>query len=207
MRALILLNLQNDYGVFGATPIDESEQLVPIANRLMQHFDVVVSCQNWHPADHVCFAANHPWRHPGQIIDLNGIKQELAIIHCVQENFGAELMGGLDTNKIEKYFQKGTDPKFDSYSAFFDRNRSRDTGLNTWLQSKGIKALYIIGLSLEKCVQFTVLDALELGIKPIVIKDAVKAISKDNQVVENIFVELQSQGVLLIDTDEILQKT
>ena len=205
MRALILIDLQNDYGAFGAAPIDGSEQLVFIANRLMEHFDIVIASQDWHPANHVRFAANHPWRHPGQVIEINGNKQKLAIINCVQASFGAELMGGLNEEKIEKRFYKGIDPKWDSYSAFFDINKKRDIGLKDWLQSKNIKELYLLGLGLEKCVQFTVLDALELGITPIVIKDAVKTHLNDNSSAEKIFDDLQSQGALIVNADEILR--
>jgi len=198
MRALLILDLQNDYGALGAAPIPESEQIIPVINQLMEHFDVLITTQDWHPADHVCFAANHPWRHPGQTIDLNGVEQELSIIHCVQEGFGAELMGGLDTDKINQRFYKGVDRAFDSYSAFFDRNKSRDTGLNEWLKSKGIKELYVVGLRLEKGVRFTVLDALKLGFKVFVVKEGVKSISGDAAVVDEVFAGLEGAGALVV---------
>ncbi len=203
MRALLILDLQNDYGALGAAPIPESEQLVPVVNELMEHFDVVITTQDWHPADHVRFAANHPWRHPGQLIDLNGVQQELSIIHCVKESFGAELMGGLNMDKIDQRFYKGIDRAFDSHSAFFDRNKSRDTGLNLWLKSKNINELCVVGLSLERSVWPTVLDALELGFKVCVVKEGVRSVSEDAAVVDEVFAGLEEKGAVVVGIKEI----
>ena len=118
-RALILVDIQNDFLPGGALEVGDGNAVVPVANTLMQHFDLVVASKDWHPANHGSFAANHPWRKPGQVIDLNGLDQILWPIHCVQESYGAEFARDLQDEQIEKIFYKGTDPEIDSYSAFF----------------------------------------------------------------------------------------
>ena len=111
MRALLLIDLQNDFCPLGALPVSEGDQVIPIANQLMDHFDLVVATQDWHPGNHGSFAANHPWRKPGQVIELNGLSQILWPIHCVQNSFGAEFVSTLHTEKINEVFVKGTDPE------------------------------------------------------------------------------------------------
>ena len=86
MKALLLIDLQIDFCPGGALEVKEGDQVIPIANALMEHFDLVVATQDWHPADHGSFAANHPWRRPGQVIDLHGLQQVLWPIHCVQDS-------------------------------------------------------------------------------------------------------------------------
>lgn len=181
MRTLILLDLQNDYGAFGAVPIPDAEAIIAIANELIDQFPIVVATQDWHPASHISFAANHPWRHPGQVIEIDGSEQELSIIHCVQNSFGAEFMNGLNTEKINTIIHKGTDPKIASYSGFFDKNRQRDTGLNEWLKAKGVTEVVILGLEQNDCVHSTAKDAIELGFKTSIIKDSVELIQQNNQ--------------------------
>jgi len=172
MKALILLDLQNDYGQLGAMPVPESEAIIPLANQLMEQFDLVAATQDWHPADHITFAANHPWRHPNQIKEINGQKHELSIIHCVQNSFGAELMGNLNTNKIDAFFLKGSDANIASYSGFYDARKSKNTGLEEWFKKKGVTEVYILGLTIEGSVKATALDATNMGFKTTIIENA-----------------------------------
>ncbi|MGH1436487.1 MAG: bifunctional nicotinamidase/pyrazinamidase, partial [Lewinella sp.] len=161
--ALLLIDLQNDFCPLGALPVEEGDLVIPIANALIPHFDTIVATQDWHPANHGSFAANHPWRKPGQVIDLHGLPQVLWPIHCVQESFGAEFVQELHQEKITKVFTKGTDPTIDSYSGFFDNDHRKATGMGDWLKEQGIDTVYVMGLATDYCVKFTALDALELG--------------------------------------------
>ena len=106
MKALILVDLQNDFMPWGSVGIEKSDEIIPLANQLMEQFDLIVASQDWHPAIHKSFAANHPWRMPGQIVDLNGIPQLLWTMHCVQESFGAEMVAELNLSKISKIIKK-----------------------------------------------------------------------------------------------------
>src|SRR3954467_11433376 len=120
MNALILIDIQNDFVPAGALPVSEGGQIIPIVNRIQSQFDLVVATQDWHPANHVSFAANHPGKKPGDVIELSGSQQVLWPVHCVQKTSGAAFVPGLDTGRVARIFQKGTDPEIDSYSGFFD---------------------------------------------------------------------------------------
>src|SRR5256885_1605401 len=117
MRALILVDLQNDFVPGGALAVREGDRVVPICNALARSgkFDLVVATQDWHPASHASFAANHPGKRVGEVIDLNGLPQILWPVHCVQETRGAELVAELDRAPLHRIFHKGTDPGIDSY--------------------------------------------------------------------------------------------
>ncbi|HMQ86533.1 MAG TPA: bifunctional nicotinamidase/pyrazinamidase, partial [Flavilitoribacter sp.] len=156
MNALILIDLQFDFFNEGALPVPEAEQVLPVANRVMDHFGLIVASQDWHPANHGSFAANHWWRKPGQVIDLNGLPQVLWPIHCVQETFGASFHSGLDTSRIARVFRKGTDPGIDSYSCFFDNGHRKSTGMGDWLKDQKVTDLYFLGLATDYCVKFSV---------------------------------------------------
>ena len=161
--ALILVDLQVDFMPTGMLPVPEGDRVVPIANRLMPDYATVVATQDWHPADHGSFAANHLWRKPGQVIDLDGLQQVLWPIHCVQDTWGSEFVPDLDLLGITKVFRKGTDPKIDSYSGFYDNGHRKSTGLAEWLRERGITQVDVLGLALDYCVKYTVLDALREG--------------------------------------------
>ena len=204
MKALILVDLQYDFCPNGALAVKEGDQLIPIANKLMSHFDLVVATQDWHPANHGSFAANHPWRKPGQVIELNGLSQILWPIHCVQGSFGAEFVQELDTDKIDKIFPKGTDVGIDSYSGFFDNGHQKSTGMGDYLQEKDVKEVYVMGLAADYCVKFTALDAAELGFETYLISDATKGVNIKPDDVENAFQEMKEKGIQFITSKQII---
>lgn len=203
--ALILVDLQNDFCPLGALPIAEGDLVIPIANVLMPHFSTVVATQDWHPADHGSFAANHPWRKPGQVIDLNGLQQVLWPIHCVQGSFGAEFAPELQQEGIHKVFVKGTDPGIDSYSGFFDNGHRKATGLGDWLKERGIERVYVLGLATDYCVKFTALDALELGFETYLIEDASRGVDLQAGDVDKAVDEMRAAGVRIVQSDSILK--
>ena len=163
MRALILVDLQYDFCPGGALEVARGNETITIANRILPHFPIVAASQDWHPPDHGSFAANHPGKHPYEMIDLHGLMQVLWPTHCVQGSHGAELHADLDRAKINEIFQKGTDPTVDSYSAFFDNGKRKATGLGDWLTGRWIKQVYVMGLATDYCVKYTALDARALG--------------------------------------------
>src|SRR5438270_10411937 len=100
MRALILVDIQNDFISGGALAVPEGDRVVPLANALQQKFQLIVATQDWHPRDHGSFAANHPGYKPGDVIELNGLPQVLWPVHCVQETAGAAFVPSLDVSRI-----------------------------------------------------------------------------------------------------------
>jgi len=199
MKALILVDLQNDFFPLGALAVDEAEKTIPIANELMDKFDLVVATQDWHPADHGSFAANYLWRYPGQEIELNGLPQILWTIHCVNGTFGAEFHQALDTDKIDKIFQKGTDKTIDSYSGFFDNGKRKATGMEEYLKEKGVTEVYIMGLATDYCVKFTAFDSVELGFKTHLIVEGCRGVNLEAGDADKALVEMKEKGVELIE--------
>lgn len=203
MKTLLLIDLQNDFCPGGALAVDEGNLLIPIANALIPKFDLVLATQDWHPATHGSFAANHPWRRPGQVIDLNGLSQVLWPIHCVQESFGAEFVKDLNIDGIHKVFVKGTDPEIDSYSGFFDNGHRKATGLGDYLKAQGVTELWVMGIATDYCVKFTVLDALELGFKVNLIEDACRGVNLQTGDVTQAVIDMRSKGANLVQSSEV----
>ena len=110
MKALVLIDLQNDFLPGGSLGVRDGDALIPLVNRLQSHFELIVATQDWHPVGHGSFASNHPGKRPGDEINLNGLPQILWPVHCVLNTPGAALADGLDTSRIARVFQKGTDP-------------------------------------------------------------------------------------------------
>lgn len=206
MRALIVIDIQNDFCPGGALEVKDGDQVVGVANRAMKKFDLVVATQDWHPATHGSFAANHPWRRPGNTIQLNGLEQILWPIHCVQGSFGAEFVQELDTSKLEKVFAKGTDPVIDSYSGFYDNGRLKSTGLAEYLRQRGTEEVYILGLALDYCVKYSVLDALQEGFKTHLILDGCRAVNVQEGDGERAVEEMVAQGAVVVEAAGIKVK-
>jgi nicotinamidase/pyrazinamidase len=178
-KALIVIDLQNDFCPGGALAVKEGDRVVPLINRLMASNDFanVLLTQDWHPADHGSFASSHEGRKPGDVVILNGIEQILWPDHCVQETKGAAFHPGLHVGKAARVFRKGTDVNIDSYSAFFDNARKKSTGLDAYLKERGVLSVYLCGLATDYCVKFSALDAVELGFETYVIEDACRGVN------------------------------
>jgi len=176
MRALILVDLQNDFMPGGPLAVPHGDEVIPVANRVQSAFDLFVATQDWHPAGHGSFAASHPGRQPGDVMELAGLRQILWPVHCVQGTRGAALVAELDARRIARVFQKGADPAIDSYSAFFDNGRRQATGLADYLREKGVTDVYVLGVATDYCVKFTVLDALGLGLRTYLVEDGCRGV-------------------------------
>ncbi len=195
--ALLLIDIQNDFMPYGALPVKAGDAVIPVANELMEQYDLVIATQDWHPANHKSFAAMHPWRKPGQVIDLNGLPQVLWPIHCVQNSFGAEFTPGLHTEKIDKVFYKGTDPEIDSYSGFYDNGHRKSTGLGEYLKAQGVEHLIIMGLATDYCVKFSVLDALALGFTVELVEHGIRAVNLEAGDGDRAIEEMKTKGAMI----------
>lgn len=202
--ALILVDLQVDFMPAGMLPVAEGDVVIPIANALMPHYRTVVATQDWHPGNHGSFAANHPWRKPGQVIDLHGLQQVLWPIHCVQNTWGAEFVAELDSDRITKVFQKGTDAEIDSYSGFYDNGHRKSTGMAEWLKAKGITEVHVLGVAADFCVKFTVLDALSEGFTTVLIKDATRGVNLQPGDVDRAISDMQEAGASIQLSGELV---
>ncbi len=211
-RALIIVDLQPDFLPGGALAVPEGDAvLAPILALLEpgERYAALVASQDWHPAEHGSFAANHSGRAPGERVDLEGIEQILWPTHCVQGSPGAALHPALEARRgrLDAVFQKGTDPRVDSYSAFFDNERRKATGLGEWLRERGVEAVDVCGLALDYCVKFTALDALELGFATTLIADATRAVNLQPGDGEAAVAALREAGAQVVDSAALLANT
>ncbi|MGE0930523.1 bifunctional nicotinamidase/pyrazinamidase [Peijinzhouia sedimentorum] len=203
-EALIIVDIQNDFLPGGALAVKDGDAIIPIVNQIAKSFKHVFATQDWHPADHGSFASNHPGKQIAEFIDLYGVKQILWPDHCVQGTKGAEFSQELQSQYIQKVFQKGTNLKVDSYSGFYDNNKVESTGLLDHLKTLKIDNVYIVGLAADYCVKFTVLDALDAGLKTYLFTDATKGVNLSANDTELAFAEMESKGAILINSKEWL---
>jgi nicotinamidase/pyrazinamidase len=196
-KALIIVDVQNDFCPGGSLPVPEGDKVVPVINNLQDKFDCVVATQDWHPKKHGSFAANHPGKNIGEVIELNGLQQILWPVHCVQGEKGADLVKALSVRKINKIIRKGMDVEVDSYSGFFDNGHKKATGLNEYLKEQSITDVYITGLATDYCVKFTALDAAQLGYKTYLIIDACRGVNLKLDDVDKAIKEMRKAGVVI----------
>lgn len=180
MKALLVIDVQNDFLPGGSLAVPDGDAIVPVINVLAPQFDLVVATQDWHPPDHASFASNHEGREPFEQIELHGLPQTLWPDHCVQGSRGAELAAALETRRLEAIFRKGTDPAIDSYSGFYDNGHRKTTGLAGYLREKGARELYFCGLAADICVYFSMKDALEEGFPITLIEDATRPLVEND---------------------------
>jgi nicotinamidase/pyrazinamidase len=195
MKALILVDIQNDFCPGGALAVADGDAVVPVANRLMDTVDLVVATQDWHPANHGSFASNNAGKQVFTMGDLAGLPQVMWPDHCVQWTGGAQFHPGLDTKRIARVFPKGTDPTIDSYSGFFDNGKRKATGLGDWLKAKGVTEVLICGLATDYCVKATAIDAAALGFRTILVEDACRGVGMKATDVPDALAEMRAAGV------------
>jgi nicotinamidase/pyrazinamidase len=194
-RALVLVDIQNDFMPGGSLPVPRGDEVVPVVNALAGRFDLVVATEDWHPPDHESFASRHAGRSPGDVIDLHGVPQTLWPDHCVQGSLGVELVAGLDRARIARVFRKGTEPRVDSYSGFFDNGRRGDTGLDAFLRARGVREVWIAGVATDYCVKYTALDARALGYETMLVLDGCRGVGAHAGDVERAIAEMCAAGV------------
>jgi nicotinamidase/pyrazinamidase len=204
MRALILVDIQNDFAPGGSLAVPEGDTIIPICNRLAKAFDRVVATQDWHPPNHGSFAATHPGHKIGDVIDLNGLPQILWPVHCVQYTPGAAFVPGLEIGRVDRIFQKGTDPAIDSYSGFFDNGHRKATGLGDYLKLKGVNDVYVAGLATDYCVKFTALDSRMLGFNTFLIEDASRGVNVRPGDVAAAIEECKQAGVTIVTSESVI---
>ena len=201
--ALILVDIQNDFIPGGALAVPDGDQVIPIANRLIPKFDLVVATQDWHPSNHQSFASQHQQKQIGDVVDLHGLTQILWPDHCTQGTSGADFCADLDTSQITRVFQKGTDETIDSYSGFFDNGKRKTTGLDEFLDKHEIQRVFVMGLATDYCVKFTALDAVECGFETWLIEDGCRGVNLNPGDVETAIQEMQLAGIHLTNSQTI----
>lgn len=177
--ALLVIDVQNDFLPGGALAVPHGDEVVPLINRLARRFANVVLTQDWHPRAHVSFASHHAGRKPFERIRLRYGMQVLWPDHCVQSTAGAAFARKLDIPHAQLVLRKGYHPRTDSYSAFLEADRKTRTGLDGFIDSRGIRRVFLAGLATDYCVAWSAIDARAFGLRTLVIEDACRAIDVD----------------------------
>lgn len=200
MRALLIVDLQNDFCPGGALAVPEGDEIVPTVNELAEDFDHVLMTQDWHPPGHQSFASSHDGHDPYDVIEVDYGEQVLWPDHCVQGTEGAEFHSDLDTTPSELIIRKGFRPEIDSYSAFFENDDETPTGLTGYLKERGIDELFLCGLATDFCVKWSALDGREQGFDVYVIEDATRGIDQDGSLAQA-WQDMNEAGVQIISSD------
>jgi nicotinamidase/pyrazinamidase len=173
---LLVVDVQNDFCPGGALAVPEGDAVIPVIHRIAPRFHHVILTQDWHPAGHSSFASSHPGRKPFETIQMPYGPQTLWPEHCVQQTFGAEFHPDLKLPQAELIVRKGFRHEIDSYSAFFENDRTTPTGLAGYLRERGFRRVFLVGLAYDYCVGYSALDARRAGFETIVLRDACRAI-------------------------------
>ena len=193
-NALILIDIQNDFCPGGALAVDDGDKIIEISNKLQKKFKINIITQDWHPPNHKSFASNHLNKIPFSTVEILYCTQVLWPDHCMQGSIGAEFHPKLVTKNADLIIRKGFRPEIDSYSAFFDNDHETPTGLDGYLQSRGVDTIYLCGLALDFCVYFSAIDGIKLDFKVNVIKDACRAIDLDGSLNKSLN-DMKNKGV------------
>ncbi|RXV63931.1 bifunctional nicotinamidase/pyrazinamidase [Roseovarius sp. A46] len=194
--ALLVIDVQNDFCPGGALAVPGGDEVVPKINALMTDFKEIILTQDWHPAGHSSFASEHPGKAPFETVEMEYGTQVLWPDHCVQGSHGGAFHPDLDTAPAHLIIRKGMSLKIDSYSAFFENDRATHTGLDGYLQTRGVTKLVMVGLATDFCVQFSALDAAKLGYRVTVRRDLCRAIDLDGSLAQA-EVAMREAGVTL----------
>ena len=194
-KALIIIDVQNDFMPGGPLGVPGGDEIVASINKKSLDFEHVIATQDWHPKDHGSFAMNNEDSQEWELGELGGLPQVMWPVHCVADSEGAELVKTLNKKALSKIIYKGTDPKIDSYSGFFDNDKKRSTGLGDYLRELSVVEVHIVGVATDYCVKFTALDAMELGFKVIVHKNCIRGVELNPGDIEKALEEMKAAGI------------
>ncbi len=169
MNTLIIVDLQNDFLSFGMQPVEGILEEVKKINEMIPQFNKIVAAKLWFPTNHQRFAANHPWRHPGGEVEIEGEKQSLFEYYCIQNTFGAALISSLQREKIEKLFQRGSNSNSDIDNLFFDK-KNHSTGLLEYLEESQITRITLAGVNHLQTFEKTIAIAEKYNLKCDILK-------------------------------------
>ena len=204
MRALLVIDLQNDFCSGGNLAVPGADEIIPRVNELVAYFDHVLLTQDWHPSGHHSFASSHAGKAPFETVALSYGTQILWPDHCVQGTHGADFHPEARLEKVEFIIRKGFRSAIDSYSAFFENDHQTPTGLAGYLRERGIETLYLIGLATDFCVKYSALDGRAQGFEVYVVEDAVRGIDTQGSLAQA-WREMDEAGVHVITSEEVMR--
>jgi nicotinamidase/pyrazinamidase len=199
---LLVIDVQNDFCPGGALAVAGGDAVIEPIHRAAQHFPHIVLTQDWHTPDHHSFASAHPGKKPFEQIELGNGLQTLWPDHCVQGTHGADFNAALQLTRTELILRKGFRREIDSYSAFFENDRTTATGLAGYLRERALNRVFLVGLAYDYCVAYSALDARRLGLPAVIFRDACRAIDLHGSVAA-IEREFATAGVERMNTADL----
>ena len=196
MKALVVIDPQNDFCPGGALAVADGDSIMQPINAMMDAFDLVILTQDWHPEGHSSFASSHEGAAPFTLTDMPYGPQVLWPDHCIQGSDGAAFHPALDTVRADAVIRKGTNPAVDSYSAFFENDKATATGLAGLLRDRGCGDITMVGLATDYCVAWSALDGVANGFRVEVRLPACRAIDLDGSL-DKALAEMRAAGVAL----------
>jgi len=197
-----MIDIQNDFCPGGALAVNDGDAVVPVVNRLQERFSVKVLTQDWHPHEHASLVHNHEDVEPFTVIQVPHGDQVIWPGHCIQGTPGAEFHPDLDVDGADLILRKGFRPHIDSYSAFFENDRTTATGLAGYLRERGVKRIYATGLATDFCVYYSAIDAIRQGFEAVLVPDACRAIDLDGSL-DAAMADMKAQGVIFMNSSDI----
>ena len=197
MKALVVIDPQNDFCPGGALAVAEGDSIMQPINEMMGAFDLVILTQDWHPQGHSSFASSHDGAAPFSLTDMPYGPQVLWPDHCIQGSDGAAFHPALDTMRADVVIRKGSNPAVDSYSAFFENDKATATGLAGLLRDRGCEDLTMVGLATDYCVAWSALDGVANGFRVEVRLPTCRAIDLDGSLDKSL-ADMRAAGVTLV---------
>jgi len=202
-KALIIIDVQNDFCPGGALAVPGGDKIIPVINELTGKFKKIIATQDWHPDSHVSFAMNHPGKNEYDVIEHKGIDQVLWPRHCVAGTEGAEIHPRLESKSFNLILRKGNNSEIDSYSAFRENDKKTVTGLDGYLKNLGVKKTYFTGLALDYCVFYSAIDSIELSFKTFVIIDGTRGIDSPSGNIDKAVSTMKEKGIEIINSNDL----
>ncbi|MFH0975044.1 MAG: bifunctional nicotinamidase/pyrazinamidase [Spirochaetota bacterium] len=202
-KALIVIDVQNDFCPGGALPVNDGDRVVPVINSIIHKFGIITGTQDWHPQKHVSFASNHKGKNIYDQMEINGVRQTLWPDHCVQGTRGADFHKDLDSVKFDLILRKGADPDIDSYSAFLENDKETETGLHGYLNALNVRDVFLCGLATDYCVNFSARDSAKYGFSTSVIIDACKGIDVPAGNIDKCVKNMKAMGIKILKASDL----
>ena len=200
---LVITDVQNCFLPGGTLPVADGDKIIPLINRLAPLFRHVVMTQDWHTPGHTSFASSHAGKKPFETIQLAYGTQVLWPDHCIQGTPDADIAKALQVPHAQLVIRKGYRPHVDSYSVFLEADRRTMTGLTGYLNERGLKTVYFVGLATDFCVAWSALDAKRAGFEAVVIEDATRGIDAGGSLARA-WTDMTSAGVKRIQSAQLL---
>lgn len=197
--------------------VNQGRDIAPLINDLLcLPFTLRIATRDFHPPDHVSFAASHTPPHNkafesttkiSSLLDAIKTKEiPLWPIHCVQGTKGAEIIPEIDVSKFDDVMEKGRDSRVEMFSGFADifgsySSIAASMNLADRLHNASITHVFTVGIAGDYCVKYTALDAKKSGFEVCVVEEATRCVDGSEKGWASAKRELDKAGIQIVHVD------